>query len=287
MAGLFAHCAFNLNPRATSIDTPPHAFIPHAHVDHMHADAIIALAAARDGERLTREIFDGDDRLGALAAAGVRPGPEGGRAGARAAARCGAWSWAATACSPGARPRRSATRRPSAVIQQRGGLARRAKSRARAVRPARWRPPLPEGERDALVTAHRARAARPAQRAAPQGPALRGHARGDGVREQRARRRAGRRWAPPAPTTSCARACGRSSCPSRRSGSRPPTSWPRLPGRSWTRYRDEYAAYYERCRRPDSPAMRDPYPVIVLDPRRGLLASRRTRPPRASPPSTT
>src|SRR5688572_7722370 len=59
MAGLFAHCAFNLNPRATSIDTPPHAFIPHAHVDHMHADAIIALAAAHDGARLTREVFDG------------------------------------------------------------------------------------------------------------------------------------------------------------------------------------------------------------------------------------
>src|SRR6185503_61084 len=45
--------------RATSIDTPPHAFIPHAHVDHMHADAIIALAAARNGEHLTREVFDG------------------------------------------------------------------------------------------------------------------------------------------------------------------------------------------------------------------------------------
>src|SRR5262245_19343395 len=44
MAGYVAHCAFDLNPRATSIDTPPHAFIPHRHVDHMHADAIIAIA---------------------------------------------------------------------------------------------------------------------------------------------------------------------------------------------------------------------------------------------------
>jgi rhamnose utilization protein RhaD (predicted bifunctional aldolase and dehydrogenase) len=60
MAGYFPHCAFGLNPRATSIDTPPHCFIPHAHVDHMHADAVIALAAARDGERLTREVF-GDE----------------------------------------------------------------------------------------------------------------------------------------------------------------------------------------------------------------------------------
>src|SRR5262249_21662108 len=44
MAGYFPHCAFDLNPRATSIDTPPHCFIPHRHIDHMHADAIIALA---------------------------------------------------------------------------------------------------------------------------------------------------------------------------------------------------------------------------------------------------
>jgi len=57
MVDLFPHCTWNLNPRATSIDTPPHCFIPYPHVDHMHADAIIAIAAARNGERLTREIF--------------------------------------------------------------------------------------------------------------------------------------------------------------------------------------------------------------------------------------
>jgi rhamnulose-1-phosphate aldolase/alcohol dehydrogenase len=60
MVDLFPHCTFNLNPRATSIDTPPHCFIPHPHIDHMHADAIIAIAAAANGERLTREIF-GDE----------------------------------------------------------------------------------------------------------------------------------------------------------------------------------------------------------------------------------
>src|SRR5213595_2653886 len=36
LVGLYAHCTFNLNPRASSIDTPLHAFIPHRHVDHMH-----------------------------------------------------------------------------------------------------------------------------------------------------------------------------------------------------------------------------------------------------------
>src|SRR5262249_1291797 len=56
---LYAHCTFGLNPRATSIDTPLHAFVPHAHVDHMHPDAVIAIAAAKDGERLTREIWKG------------------------------------------------------------------------------------------------------------------------------------------------------------------------------------------------------------------------------------
>lgn len=60
MVAYLPHCTFNLNPRASSIDTPLHAYVPHAHVDHMHPDAIIAIAAAADGEALTQEIF-GDD----------------------------------------------------------------------------------------------------------------------------------------------------------------------------------------------------------------------------------
>jgi rhamnulose-1-phosphate aldolase/alcohol dehydrogenase len=60
MVDLYPHCTFNLNPRASSIDTPLHAFIPYRHVDHMHPNAVIAIAAARHGERLTREIY-GDE----------------------------------------------------------------------------------------------------------------------------------------------------------------------------------------------------------------------------------
>ena len=60
MVGYLPHCTFNLNPRAASIDTPLHAYVPKLHVDHMHPDAIIAIAAAKDGESLTRTIF-GDD----------------------------------------------------------------------------------------------------------------------------------------------------------------------------------------------------------------------------------
>jgi rhamnulose-1-phosphate aldolase/alcohol dehydrogenase len=57
MVGFLPHCTFNMNPRAASIDTPLHAFIPKAHVDHMHPDAVIAIAAAARSKELTAEIF--------------------------------------------------------------------------------------------------------------------------------------------------------------------------------------------------------------------------------------
>ncbi|MEQ1951248.1 bifunctional rhamnulose-1-phosphate aldolase/short-chain dehydrogenase [Mesorhizobium sp. CN2-181] len=60
MVGYLPHCTFNLNPRAASIDTPLHAFVPRKHVDHMHPDAVIAIAAARDSKALTQRIF-GDE----------------------------------------------------------------------------------------------------------------------------------------------------------------------------------------------------------------------------------
>ena len=57
MVGLYPHCTFNLNPRATSIDTPLHSFLPAKHVDHMHPNSVISVAASRRSEQLTREIF--------------------------------------------------------------------------------------------------------------------------------------------------------------------------------------------------------------------------------------
>ncbi len=60
MVGLYNHCTFNLNPRASSIDTPLHAFLPGTQVDHMHPNAIIAVAASAHSEKLTREIFAGE-----------------------------------------------------------------------------------------------------------------------------------------------------------------------------------------------------------------------------------
>lgn len=64
MVGYLPHCTFNLNPRAASIDTPLHAYVPQKHVDHMHPDAIIAIAAAENSRELTQRIFG--DRIGWL-----------------------------------------------------------------------------------------------------------------------------------------------------------------------------------------------------------------------------
>ena len=60
MVAAYHHCTFNLNPRASSIDTPLHSFLPGRHVDHMHPNAIIAIAASQRCEALTREIFGGE-----------------------------------------------------------------------------------------------------------------------------------------------------------------------------------------------------------------------------------
>ncbi|HMC66613.1 MAG TPA: bifunctional rhamnulose-1-phosphate aldolase/short-chain dehydrogenase, partial [Gemmataceae bacterium] len=60
MVGCYPHCTFNLNARAASIDTPLHSFVPYAHVDHMHPNSVIAVAASRRSKELTREIFGGE-----------------------------------------------------------------------------------------------------------------------------------------------------------------------------------------------------------------------------------
>jgi rhamnulose-1-phosphate aldolase/alcohol dehydrogenase len=57
---MYSHCVFNLNPRACSIDTPLHTFVPHKHVDHLHPNAVIAIAASVNQAKLTKEIY-GDE----------------------------------------------------------------------------------------------------------------------------------------------------------------------------------------------------------------------------------
>ncbi|MDZ7876156.1 MAG: bifunctional aldolase/short-chain dehydrogenase [Saprospiraceae bacterium] len=59
MVELFNHCIFDLASKAPSIDTPLHGFLPFKHIDHLHPDAAIAIAAAKDGERITHDLFEG------------------------------------------------------------------------------------------------------------------------------------------------------------------------------------------------------------------------------------
>ncbi len=60
MVELFNHCIFDLASKAPSIDTPLHGFLPFKHIDHLHPDAAIAIAAAKDGKKITEELFNGE-----------------------------------------------------------------------------------------------------------------------------------------------------------------------------------------------------------------------------------
>jgi rhamnulose-1-phosphate aldolase/alcohol dehydrogenase len=57
---LYSACRFGDGGAVPSIDTPLHAFVDLDHVDHLHPDAVIALAAAADGERLVAQCY-GDE----------------------------------------------------------------------------------------------------------------------------------------------------------------------------------------------------------------------------------
>ncbi|GLB49331.1 bifunctional aldolase/short-chain dehydrogenase [Neptunitalea lumnitzerae] len=57
MVGLFNHCIYDLDSKAPSIDTPLHGLLPFKHIDHLHPDALIAVAAAKDSQQVTKEIW--------------------------------------------------------------------------------------------------------------------------------------------------------------------------------------------------------------------------------------
>ena len=59
MVELFNHCIYDMASRAPSIDTPLHGLLPFKHIDHLHPDAAIAIAAAKDGKKITQELFKG------------------------------------------------------------------------------------------------------------------------------------------------------------------------------------------------------------------------------------
>jgi rhamnulose-1-phosphate aldolase/alcohol dehydrogenase len=267
MVDRFTHCTFNLNPRATSIDTPLHALVPHRHIDHMHADAIIAIAASRNGERLTREIFGGELgwvgwqrpgfdlglKVGAIAEAG--PSLAGLVMGSH-----GLMTWGPTS---------KACYETTIRIVRQAAAWLSAHSRpepfGETIAPA-----LPAAERRAIVAAiapELRRALSPRVHKvmhyldSPEVLEFVGSARCEELS-----------------------ALG-TTCPDHflRTKVRPLVI-PFEPGVESAadissrigalveRYASDYAAYYERCKRADSPRMRDPYPVLVLIPGVGLLA---------------
>jgi len=267
MVDFLPHCTFNLNPRAASIDTAPHGFIAHRHIDHMHPDAIIAIAAAAGGERITREIFG--DEIGWVP--WQRPGFELGLIVGRMADEHpamrglvlgghGLVTWGPTS--------RECYRTTLRVIQQATDWLRTHSRPAPFGAPAVA--PLADAERQALLTD-----VAPALRGllSAEVPKVMHYVDSPAVLEfvgaSRAEELAARG----------------TTCPDHFLRTRVrPLFVPFAPGREGAqdllarvppllaRYREEYVAYYERCRRPDSPAMRDPYPVIVLVPGLGLLS---------------
>lgn len=266
MVALFNHCTFDLNPRATSIDTPLHAFVPHRHVDHVHADAVIAIAASVDAERLTREVFGG--RLGFLP--WQRPGFDLGLKLGEMAARHpdyigvvlgghGLFTWADTS--------KACYEMTLRVIQQ----------------AADW---LAAHEQKPAFGGAKVQAALPEKRraiAARLMPLIRGKISAD-------ERKIGHFTDAPEvlefvnSSALTKLAPLGTSCPDHflRTKIRP-LLLPYDPVRDnldeviadldgvLAAYRRDYAAYYERCKHPDSPAMRDPNAVVYLVPGIGMF----------------
>lgn len=57
MVALFEHCLFDPKCAAPSIDTPLHGLLPFKHIDHLHPDAIISIAASKEGEQIMRDLW--------------------------------------------------------------------------------------------------------------------------------------------------------------------------------------------------------------------------------------
>ena len=215
MVAAFDYCLHGRGGAAPSIDTAMHGLVRAAHVDHLHPDSGIALATAADGEALTRECF-GDRvvwvpwrrpgfQLGLDIAEIAEKNPQaiGCILGGHGVTAWGATSEAVRGQQPGDHP-------------DGGALPRRARQ-ARAVRRRRAR----------LRGAARGGAAHQGRRAGAGDPrpGVAPTSRRSGTSPTptssstswpRPSTRVWPRWAPPAPTTSCAPRCGRWSSTCRR-----------------------------------------------------------------------
>ncbi len=272
MVDLLPQCAIGTSGVAPSIDTPLHAYLPFEHVDHVHPDSLIAIAAAKDSERLTEEVFEGrlawlpwqrpgfDLALKLREVARQRPA-----IGGIVLAGHGLFTWGKTA--------RECYRNTLAVIR-RASEWLAAKSAAPAFGGPRANA-LPPSERDAiarrLATGIRAEIARAERKIAHFDDA-------PDVLELVCSNR----------LDELARAG--TSCPDHflrtkirplvvsfdAAGGNVESALAGLPA-AIDAYRADYTAYYERCKREGSPPMRDPNPIIFLVPGVGMLAFARDK----------
>jgi len=275
MVAYLPHCTFNLNTRAASIDTPLHSSLPYAHVDHMHPDAVIAIAAMANSQAITRQVFEGT--VGWMP--WLRPGYELGRQLAAYDAANpglrgivlgghGLFSWGDSA--------RSCYENTVALIERaQSWLAEQRATRQLQVFGGARLEPLAMPARDATL----ARVL----------PVLRGLAGADSPKLLHV------------DTTDAVTSFVNSnaleplaalgtSCPDHflRTKIRPlivPEAVWSLDGAALrtalgtllAEYRQAYAAYYERCKRPTSPPLRDPNPVVLLLPRIGMITIARDK----------
>jgi rhamnulose-1-phosphate aldolase/alcohol dehydrogenase len=260
MVGYLPHCTFNLNGRAASIDTPLHSLLPFAHVDHVHPDAVIALAASTGGEQATREIWGGKIgwlpwkrpgyTLGVLLRdyVSAHPGLEGVMLAGHGII---CWADSAKACY-------------DHTVQLIADAARHLNAKL-ATGPAFGGMIVPPNPDRAAIVAKLA-------------PRLRGLM--TGARSKVAH------WSDDDEALEFTGSLHfetlsglGTSCPDHflRTKIRPLTLDPaRLEDRAYlgemiSDYRDQYAAYYERCKRANSPRMRDANPIVVLVPGVGRL----------------
>jgi rhamnulose-1-phosphate aldolase/alcohol dehydrogenase len=269
MVGYLPHCTFKLNPRAASIDTPLHSSLPYAHVDHMHPDAVIAIAAMANSEAITQRVFEGTvgwmpwmrpgyelgQRLKAYNEA--HPGLRGIVLGGH-----GLFSWGDTSQS---------------CYENTVGLIERAQAWLASERQAKKAVAFGGAAVQSLEAGDRHRVL------AAVLPVLRGVASAGNPKLLHVNSTPevmafvnSRDLAPLA-------ALG-TSCPDHflRTKIRPlviPEAVYRLQGDALRAqletllavYRADYSAYYERCKRESSPALRDPNPVVLLLPRVGMV----------------
>jgi rhamnulose-1-phosphate aldolase/alcohol dehydrogenase len=269
MVGYLPHCTFNLNPRAASIDTPLHSSLPYTHVDHMHPDAVIAIAAMANSKEITERVFEGT--VGWLP--WMRPGYELGQRlkaydeanpGLRGIvlAGHGLFSWGYTA--------QSCYENTVNLIERAQGWLATERSAKKAIAFGGERvQSLAADERHAVL----ARVL----------PVIRGIAAAGKPKLLHVNTSAEVMEFVNSNDLEPLAALG-TSCPDHflRTKIRPlvidEAAW-RLEGKALSTrleellaaYRADYVAYYERCKRANSPGLRDPNPVVLLLPRIGMV----------------